>query len=98
MENKKRGYDTPCTHTLKDTEFQLIKDKVYKSFLECPRTIPNVSKRTKVPEDLICSFVIEWLQQEKIVFEVDARCPVAKKITNYYSASPFIIARNLKKL
>lgn len=83
-------------HTPKDIDLLTQKEIVFKSLYKRIGTISMISKRTKVPTNIVIDCIDEWTKRKCIVVIVDARCEVTKRIEDYYTTDPILVNKYLK--
>ena len=88
MENKKRGNYAPVNSTIKDTQFQAQMTKVFRAFLERPKTMLEASIETNVLRANICRYVAEWRKENRIDEVKKGFCPISKHRAGFLTTNP----------
>jgi hypothetical protein len=93
MENNQ--LNSPEIHSFvskgKDKHFEAQMKKVFKAFLQQPKTMLMVSIETSILRANICRYVAKWEKQSRIIKVCKSHCIISKRRAGYYTTNPDLV-------
>ena len=88
MNIKKNTHSLNTNSKAKDTQFQAQMTKVFRAFLERPKTMLEASTETNVLRANICRYVAEWRKENRIDEVKKGLCPISKHRAGFLTTNP----------